>query len=245
MTFTQNIKNQNCEFKLLENRIDVWRISLSGDHKSYERYLPSLSTEEMGRVKKYKITAKRYEFARVRSILRYLIKQYLAVNPENIKFGVNAHGKPHVLNHNIRFNVSHSYDCAVIGFTRSAEIGLDVEKIRTTIDWQGLSRRYFSKNEASELCDILEENQRSAFYTCWTRKEAFVKALGRGIGFGLDNFDVTFQDHDPPQIKEIRFKNEDAQCWAVSPLKTEVGYIASICYRANEKKIISQYEWQD
>lgn len=245
MELGQNIKKENCDFDLSEDHIDVWQIPLNDDHHTYEQYLPYLSEDELTRVGKYKITAKCYEFSRVRSILRLLLNQYITVDPAAIKFSVNSHGKPYVANHNISFNVTHSHGCALIGFTKSAAIGLDVEKIRTKVDCLGLSKRYFSKNESDELYAIDVENQRKAFFTCWTRKEAFVKALGRGIGFGLDNFDVSFQEHEKPKIKEIRFNEEDAKWWGINSLITPLGYVASICYQNTSTIPIKQFTWQD
>ena len=245
MTFSQNIKNQNCDFELSTDRIDVWQIDLTGDHNSYEKYIQYLSDDENFRLNKFKITAKRYEFSRVRSILRYLLKRYLNADPRSIKFGMSSHGKPFVIGHDISFNVTHSHGCALIGFTRNTPIGLDVEKLRNKVDCQGLSRRYFSPNESDELLAIAEEDQQQAFFTCWTRKEAFVKALGRGIGFGLDNFDVAFQNHDQPRIKDIRFKEENAKHWGVASLNTSPGYVASICYKSEKPNPIQEFTWHD
>ncbi len=204
-----------------------------------------LSREEKQRVTQLKITAKKYEFAKVRSALRILLGRYLSITPSGVVLASNSHGKPYIKGQNISFNVSHSYGKALIGMTRSAVLGLDIEKIRDKIDWLGLSRRYFSKKESQELKNAEPESVKKLFFTCWTRKEAFVKALGRGIGYGLGNFDVAFLDKDVPAVRNTRWDKQEADRWAITPVSVNIGYVAAICYEKKKIEKINHLRWCD
>jgi len=90
----------------------------------------------------------------------------------------------------LQFNISHSKGFALFAFTLHNQVGIDIEYIRKDFSYEEIAPQFFSKKENIVLSALPKERQREAFFTCWTRKEAFIKAVGEGFSFPLDKFDV-------------------------------------------------------
>ena len=145
-------------------------------------------------------------------------------------FKILEHGKP-VMAHNhqcadITFNVSHSYDLALIAITQKQSIGIDIEKINHDSDHQALVTRFFSKVEQAEFNTLSEAIKAKAFCACWTRKEAFIKAIGSGIAYGLDTFDVTVDPES--QTLKINLHKPSVESWSAFNLPINDDYMACL-----------------
>jgi 4'-phosphopantetheinyl transferase len=147
-----------------------------------------------------------------RGILRLLLSKYLETAPEKLVFKQGEYGKPYVqLNADqlsLQFNISHSKDLALFAFTLRNQIGIDIEYIREDFSYEEIAPRFFSKQESVILSALPKEQRREAFFTCWTRKEAFIKAIGEGLSFPLDRFDVDLTTHEENQPLPIYIHNE-------------------------------------
>ena len=168
-----------------------------------------LSEDEKERADKLKVKQKRKQFIVSRSVLRKLISNCIDKNYDEIKFYYAEHDKPFIKekhnNKTIKFNISHSEDYILIALTLENRVGIDIEKINKKIDAESLSKRFFSQNEYEYLKSIEINKKLDAFYTIWTKKEAFIKATGKGVAFGLDKFSVT---SDKQIISKIDIGNE-------------------------------------
>jgi 4'-phosphopantetheinyl transferase len=154
-----------------------------------------LSEDEQARADKLKIQQKRDQFVITRALLRLLLSSILGKEPQDIVFSYEQHGKPTIedkINDKaIEFNISHSGDYALIGITLENKVGVDIEEINPDINHQSLSKRFFSEKEKNELQSLVNNKQRDTFYRIWARKESFIKAIGKGVAFGLDRFSVS------------------------------------------------------
>ena len=183
-----------------------------------------LSRDEAERASRFRFDRDKRHFIICRTLLRLLLGKYLGVAPAAIVFHYSSHRKPSVAapTSDIRFNLSHSGERAVFAFIRGRELGIDVEQIRHDFEAQSVAERFFSSAEREALALISPEIRHEAFFHCWTRKEAFVKAKGDGLFLPLDQFDVSLAPGQPAQLLNTRPDGEERQRWSLSAL--EVGY---------------------
>jgi 4'-phosphopantetheinyl transferase len=202
---------------------------ISAGKSSYFKSILSLDEQERaGRFRKIR-DAQRYVAAR--GSLRSLLAAYLMIEPDRLQFTYDAFGKPRVAGEetltSMRFSVSHSDDLALFGFARGHKIGVDVERIRRDIDVEDLAARYFSPNELKKLRTLPAGQQREAFYSGWTRKEAYLKARGEGLSFPLDRVEVSLTPDEPAMILKVSGDRDVSQRWIVQHLSPAPGYIGA------------------
>lgn len=153
--------------------------------------LAALSVEEQARAARFRSEADRLRFALTRAALRSLLGAATGRAPEALVLTMGPHGKPCLANADGPFfNVSHSGSLALIGISRQRPIGVDIEWTRDITDMHGIAEAYFSAREHRALVALAPGEQKRAFFAIWTGKEALLKALGTGIGEGLQEFSV-------------------------------------------------------
>ena len=128
----------------------------------------------------------------------------------------------------MRFNVSHTDGLALLAFVRTRDIGVDVEKIKAATDAKKLAERFFSDRERSFLESLSGEELHAAFFRCWTRKEAYVKARGEGLSLPLHQFDVSVAEDEPQALLATRPDPSEADRWVLRDLPTSPGYAAAL-----------------
>jgi 4'-phosphopantetheinyl transferase len=216
------------------DRVDIWRMSLArAMSNSYGE--SSLSSDELVRAGRFHFERDRIRFVRCRTALRSLLGRYLGIRAPDIRLEYHSNGKPEVaMEQNklkLQFNVSHSADEALIAIASHHRVGIDIEKIRNDIDIFVLAEHFFSTRERASLKALPENLQREAFFACWTRKEAFVKATGDGLSFKLADFSVSTHPRLYPKIEEIRGNRAAAQSWFLADLHCENSYRATLAVR--------------
>jgi 4'-phosphopantetheinyl transferase len=179
--------------------VEVHWVSIDVDADRLSELDALLSGEERERAARFRFERDRNHFIACRGMLREL----LGVDARR-SFTYNAYGKPRLENSEVRFNVSHSRGMAMIAVTRGREVGCDIEWIDPTFADHAIAERFFSREEAAMLRGLSEEERRTEFFRCWTRKEAFIKALGVGMSMGLDRVGGdqpgwVFRDVDAPE----------------------------------------------
>lgn len=212
--------------------VDVWKCRLDISDGQVTTLFKLLSDEEHVRAERLKIPGKRNQFVITRGRLRQIIAGLLDLDPRDFKFEYTSHGKPFLARdwqgHELVFNVSHSYKMAIIGVTLDRQLGVDIEKIQEGKDHMSLANRFFSKREQAELSATPDENRTRAFYSCWTRKEAFVKAVGDGITYGLDSFDVSVHPDEIQASLNIHHNSGRNTAWSVFNIQMDDNYMASL-----------------
>lgn len=215
---------------LSAERVDIWRVRLD---QTSEPGLPDgvLAMDEIARADRFHFDKDRLKFIRCRVALRGLLAKYVGVPARKIHFEYQSGGKPQLSkeqNHRqVEFNVSHSGDVALIAVGTKHRLGIDIEKIRHDVDTFSLAERFFSARERAGIRALPETLRLPAFYACWTRKEAFLKATGDGLSFPLADFSMTTDPNGHPKLEEIRGDFEAAKKWSLRDLSIGDGYRAT------------------
>lgn len=179
---------------LTTREVHVWRTRLEQPER-VDEFLRTLSDEEREKASRFHFAKHRRHFVVGRGVLRMLLARYLGTQPEEVQFDYGPHGKPSLGGaqraSSLRFNASHSGDFALYAFADDQEVGVDVEYIKSNIAPEEIAKRFFSPREVETLNALAAADQPAAFFRCWTRKEAYIKALGTGLSHPLNEFDVT------------------------------------------------------
>jgi 4'-phosphopantetheinyl transferase len=196
--------------------VHLWRARLTVDESELESAAALLSTDELARVRRFRRASDARRFAVARGVLRRLLGAYLDADPRELVFEYGAHGKPRVspgAGDGVSFNVAHSGETALLAFVRGREVGVDLEAIRDPAPL-GVARQFFAEEELRALFDLPEAEQAGAFYRCWTRKEAYLKATGTGLSAPLGTFAVSLEPGGSEAVAQNRFAPLDTRCWA-------------------------------
>ena len=189
-------------FEPSTGHVDIWRLSLDEDIGDAAPFLDCLNREEQSRADTLKAPHRRKQFIMVQACLKKILAGIINKKESRIHLPRTGHGKPYIdeqfQGERIYFTLAHSNGQAVIALTLGQELGVDIEKINPDRDCRSLSRRFFSAREQAALSWLEDDELCSAFYACWARKEAFIKAEGSGVAYGLGSFDVSVAVHSGP-----------------------------------------------
>ena len=198
-----------------------------------------LSEDELQRAGRFGTAVLRNRYVAGRGTLRFLLARYLPASPASFALAYQPHGKPELgppwKNEGLEFNVSHCEDLALYAFTRDESIGVDVERIRTMPNAEGLLERFFSLDEIQQWRRVPAERQLRAFFQGWTRKEAWLKAVGSGLSFPLNEFCVTLDG--PARVLSIHGSVDEAAAWWLESLEPCDGYVAAAARRGKAETV--------
>jgi len=166
-------------YQLKENCIDIWLCQAEKMEKKVDYFFSILSLQEKKRAERFKFDIHRKRFIISHGFKRSILSEYLKVNPLDIEFIKGDKGKPYLLNSvkSLQFNLSHTEDITILGITKDAEIGIDIEHINRKTDWESICQRFFTQSEQAVLFALEKQQQKLSFYQLWTRKEAYMKYL--------------------------------------------------------------------
>jgi 4'-phosphopantetheinyl transferase len=191
-----------------------------------------LSNEERERAARFAFEPERRRYIVTRALLRQLLAARLGIPPEAVELAVGARGKPALAGQSaasaLRFNVSHCQDVAVYAFASGREVGIDVEAVRELPDADDVAARWFSPREYAAYRALAPEQRPLGFFQCWTRKEAFIKALGDGLYHPLDRFDVTLAPGEPAKILRVEDVPGDRCRWRLEGFFPVPGFVAAV-----------------
>jgi 4'-phosphopantetheinyl transferase len=153
-----------------------------------------------------------------RGVLRLLVGRYLDIAPHEVPIGYGPDGKPEVLGSDLQFNLAHSGGLAVYAFTLGRKVGVDLEMVKPIPDLETVSRRFFAEREVEALLALPEAERNEAFFTCWTRKEAYIKAIGKGLVQPLDRFAVTFLPGETARLSWVDGEPLAPERWQMAAL---------------------------
>lgn len=207
----------------------VWTASLDVSDAVLGAFLAVLSEDECKRADRFAFERDRRAHIATHGLLRYLLSDYTAFPPAALRFQVGSRGKPTLSDEfeGLEFNLSHTAGLACFAVTRGTPIGVDVERIRPLDDLDNLARHNFAASEVAELDTLTGEGRLTGFFNCWTRKEAYVKAIGDGLSCPLDSFEVTLAPGDAARIRRIERSEIAAAHWSVHAFNPLAGVIAA------------------
>lgn len=191
-----------------------------------------LSAPERARARRFAFARDARRFIVGRARLRQLLATRLGVRPESVELACGDRGKPALANPgrypDLRFNLSHRDDVAVYVLAFGREVGIDVEAVRMIPDADAIAARWFSRGE-NEAYQALDPRQKPlGFFNCWTRKEAFVKALGDGLFHPLDSFDVSLAPGAPAELLWVETTPRDDRGWRMESFSPAPGFVAAV-----------------
>ena len=209
---------------LQTGEVHVWRLALE---QPSERFVALLDPDETSRANRFHFEKDRKHFVVARGFLRVLLGRYLKRDPKQLKFSYGPYGKPSLNGEEwLRFNMSHSHGMALYALTEGRDIGVDVEYVRADFTSDDIARRFFSPFEVEALCGLPTEERVASFFRCWTRKEAYIKATGRGLSQPLDGFDVTLAPGQSAAL--LRTDAGPHEHWSMANIEVGPGYAGAV-----------------
>ena len=209
-------------------QVDVWKIALDQPADVVADLRGVLSTGEIERAERFRVDRGAQRYIVGRGALRRLLERYTGLVAKELAFDHNEFGKPELPGSEIMFNLSHSHGIALFAVTRDRAIGVDIERIREEVTMDKIAGRFFSPAEARALSALPAHQQAEAFFDCWTRKEAWIKARGRGLSIALNSFEVSLAPGEPARLLATRPDPEEASRWSLLALECEPGYAAAL-----------------
>ncbi len=196
-----------------------------------------LSPEERAAERRFHRQRDRDRFAACRGILRRLAGCYLACAPSRIRIVADEFGKPEICGGGLQVNVSHSHGLALLGFCREQPVGIDVESMDPAVELDRLAEQVFSGHELRRFRALPEQERLQGFYNGWTRKEAFIKATGRGLDFPLAAFDVSLEPGAPARLLRVEGSRRKAAAWCLYDLPAVPGFAAALVIRGARRRL--------
>ena len=216
--------------KLKANEVHVWTAWLKSSSLA-EEFPSILSKDENVRADRFYFQRDRDHFILARGFLRIILSHYVDLLPSQLQFSYGRYGKPFLApswnSENLHFNISHSGDLGMFAFARGIEIGVDVEQMRPEPVEDEVAERFFSKTEVTAFRSVPQREREIAFFNCWTRKEAYIKAKGAGLSIKLDEFSVSLIPGEPPVLLQTSF-DPDPSRWKLHSLLPAPGYVGAL-----------------
>jgi 4'-phosphopantetheinyl transferase len=212
--------------------VHIWRAALNLAPPQVRCLREFLSDDEVQRADRFVFERDRTHFTVARGLLRLILGRYLQCDPRTLRFHYSAYGKPALVppadRAGLVFNVSHAHGLALFAVARSGVLGIDIEYIRPIPEVEQIARQFFSAQEQSALRALPADQRLTAFFACWTRKEAYIKARGEGLSLPLDQFDVSLAPGAPAKLLAVASDEREHTRWALRSLDPGPGYVAAL-----------------
>lgn len=229
---------------LEQGTVHIWSFHTSRPSKEIELLSKLLNKDEINRAMRMRSLEVREQAIVGRAVLRIFLAGYLGYEPKDIIFASTGMGKPVLPNNpGLYFNLSHSHGLGLIALSNSVEIGVDVEKVRLIENSLFLAERFFSPWESHTLSQQPSPEMQSIFFQAWTRKEAFLKANGHGLGFGLDRVEVSLGRNETPRIRFIDGCPNEAGRWTVLHLEPGMGFMGAAAFLTTQNIQSLTWHW--
>ncbi len=219
--------------RLEEGEVHVWRAHLDLEPSRIQSLMRTLTADERSRAERFHFRGDGERFIVARGLLRAILGLYLEMDPCQLRFSYSPYGKPSLAGgvegeDALRFNLSHARSLALFAVTRGRELGVDIEYIRTDLADERIAEQFFSPREVAALRALSAKMRREAFFNCWTRKEAYIKARGEGLSLPLDQFDVSLAPGEPAALLNTLGNPQEARRWSLQKLDPGIGYVAAL-----------------
>ncbi|TMQ62319.1 MAG: 4'-phosphopantetheinyl transferase superfamily protein [Candidatus Eisenbacteria bacterium] len=235
--------------RVASDEVHVWCACLDVPAETLARLYATLAVDERNRSARFRFQRDRRHFIVAHGVLREVLGRYLQTEPGRIGFVYQAFGKPDLgpeFGGRLKFNLSHSAGLALIAIAPESNVGVDLEYIRAQSDYAELARYFFSAAEVDQLSALPDHLYAEAFISCWTKKEAYVKARGRGLALPLQSFTVpltTDPAQGPATLQAASNDIDQAIRWSVHTLRPALGYIGALAIQGCGWRL-SQWQWK-
>jgi 4'-phosphopantetheinyl transferase len=228
---------------LNEGELHLWQAELDLADEELAPLIRVLSPDELHRAAQLRFARDGRRFMAGRGLLRNVIASYLRCPAQEINLVYGARGKPALATADLQFNLAHSDGLAIIGLTRSGPLGVDVERVRPLQDLTRLVNGFFSPRERLEMTALPPEDQQMAFFTCWTRKEAYLKATGDGLATPLNQFDMPVVPSAPPRLLQVDVASGETESWSLWDVPLDDGFVGTVAF-AGQMEILRHGVWR-
>ena len=231
----------NEKITLKDNELHIWKTKISANIDNIDNYWHLLAQNEQARAKEFYFAVDSNRYIITRAILKKLIATYLGIFPQDVLFEYTEYGKPYLcldLKNNfqaLKFNLAHSRDSIIYGFTKNIDIGVDIEFINKDFIIDDLVQHCCSKQEQDKMITLFEEQKYSYFYNLWVIKEALVKAIGFGLSYDLRQIHVNFNKNK--LISATNVINNCKLCWTQNIFFAYNGYCSAFALRKSAEKV--------
>jgi 4'-phosphopantetheinyl transferase len=212
---------------LRKGEVHIWSRTITFTPSEYESAFALLNSDEISRAQKYVFEKDRHEFVFSRSSLKQILASYLSVSPKEVQLTQGSFGKPMLSpNQNVFFNVSHSHGRLLIAVANHPGVGIDVERISSE-NVDQLAPSVLSHEELIQLRSIGSENKVRGFFKAWTQKEAFIKAIGLGLQFPVQELSVDLNPEVEAKILKTR-RAQERETFSIRQLNWFQDHAASL-----------------
>ncbi|MCB0168419.1 MAG: 4'-phosphopantetheinyl transferase superfamily protein [Anaerolineae bacterium] len=235
------------QLKLEGGQVHVWCASLELQPITLSRLETLLAKDEQARANRFVFERDRQHFIAARARLRLILSRYLTVTPQSLRFRYGPQGKPELTGGNggaLHFNLSHSHGLALVAVTQERHVGVDLEQVRVIDDMDSIARRFFSKVEYQAYTALPLSQKSLGFFNCWTRKEAYIKAIGQGLSCPLADFDVSLTPGEPAKLLSIKDNRQLAELWSITTVDPAAGYVGAVVVEEPTPSL-SCWHWAD
>ena len=233
---------------LAQDEVHVWRASLQPGSRVVDELARVLSDGEQAKAERFRFERHRRRFVVARGVRRMLLSRYTCTEARKLRFAYGPHGKPHlsglIKDSDLQFNVAHSHEMALYAFTTQRQVGVDLEFVHPVPGFDRDGMRLFSIREKQVFHALPEEQKLEAFFNCWTRKEAYVKARGEGLSLPLDQFEVSLAPGDPAALVSTCGDPQEASLWSLQEISPGPGYVAALAVEGRSWQLRC-WQWSD
>jgi 4'-phosphopantetheinyl transferase len=231
-----------------DNEVTIWFVSLDQPARPVERLSRLLSHDEQDRARRLRFRHDAIRFVTLRAVLRTVLAERLGASPEEISFAYSPYGKPEVAmpfnRRGVGFNVSHSADLGVVAVTARHRVGVDIERVRPLPDLEAMSEQVFSPREQRTLRAIPSVLRPRAFLNGWTRKEAYIKAIGTGCSHPLARFSVSLAPGAPVRLEHCDDDASEPERWTLEALDPDPDHVAAIAVEGRPRRMVC-HTWRE
>ncbi|EAZ94199.1 4'-phosphopantetheinyl transferase family protein [Crocosphaera chwakensis] len=230
-------KSPSKNLNINSQEVHIWKKNLEQSSINVQKSFKILNEDEKDKAQRFRFEKHQKRFTIARSSLKQILSYYLLISPQEIEFEYNDYGKPKLLDKinklGLQFNVSHSEDIAIYGITCHSLIGVDIEYIRPMPEAENLAKRFFSKQEYEYISLLSSAEKEREFFKLWTVKEAYLKAIGKGISGGLEKVEIS--PNEP--IKFLNLPGFNREIWQIFSFIPEDHYLAAIVFKGEYYRI--------
>jgi 4'-phosphopantetheinyl transferase len=228
--------------ELEPDEVHVWSASLEQDEPTLLRLRAVLDDDERRRADRYMFEKGRRQSVVARGLLRIILGEYLACDPSALRFRYNGYGKPELdrtaNDPDWTFNLSHSGSVVLYAVSRGRDLGVDVETVRPDFATQEIAERFFAPREVAALRAVPVAIRPEAFFHCWTRKEAYIKAQGKGLSIALDSFEVSLAPGARAELLATHDDPREADRWTLHELAPGPGYVGALAVAGSPCRLL-------
>jgi len=222
----------------------IWASELEPGAAAVDRLVPLLSPDEQERAARFHFRRDAMRWIVARATLREILGGCLGADPRAVVFSYGPKGKPALAARagelDLQFSLAHSAHLAVYAVTVGCPVGVDVERLRPVPDMNRIAERTFSRQECTALGGLPAALRPAGFFNCWTRKEAYIKAVGLGLSYPLDRFSVSLTPGEPARLEAVEADPAHAEGWMMAALAPRSGFVGAVVVGARPVDVVCE-----